>query len=374
MKNLLKTFCICLLVAISASTAFNLTSAEPGKAVVAASDLPLKIAPADVNIKYVGRFDTSDAAGPKCAWSASNITIKFNGTAANVKMSGRKDADRWQVSVDGKPTQVITMTGSPALFSLAADLPAGEHTVSMMRCGEAHLGPSQILGFQLSQDAKLLPVPAAKHRLEVIGDSISCGYGNEANAKEEHFTPQTENAYKTYGAIAARALDADYMCIAWSGKCMWPKNTIPEIYGRTLPFDASSKFDFSKWKPEAIVINLCTNDFGKETPEEEGWVKAYKEFISGLRKNNADAVIFCSVGPMMSDAWPKDKKALSTASRYLNRIVDECTKEGDKNIFFLKFDTQTGSNGYGADWHPSAKQHEVMSGTLINALKEKLKW
>ena len=51
--------------------------------------------------------------------------------------------------------------------------------------------------------------------MEVIGDSISCGYGNEAANEHEHFSPTTENAYFSYGAIAARAFNADYTCIAW---------------------------------------------------------------------------------------------------------------------------------------------------------------
>lgn len=336
-------------------------------------ELPVVVKPSNRKIKYVGRFDSSNPAGPKCSWSASNVTIKFTGTAANVKMTSKK-GDRWQISVDEKPTKVLQMTGSPVLFELASDLPGGKHTISLMKATEAHVGTTQILEFQLSKGAKLLQVPPAKHRLEIIGDSISCGYGNEANKKEDHFSPATENAYKTYGAIAARELDADYVCIAWSGKRMWPKNTIPELYGRIIPFDSNSKWDAAKWKPEAIVINLCTNDFGKETPEEDDWVNAYKHFIAELRNNTPKAAIFCSIGPMMNDSWPKGKKSLSTATGYLKRIVDECNKAGDKNVFFLAFKPQNGSNGFGADWHPSAKQHEAMAQTLVTTLKETLKW
>ncbi len=71
----------------------------------------------------------------------------------------------------------------------------------------------------------------------MIGDSISCGYGNEGKSQNEHFSPDTENARDAYGAIAARRLGADYACVAWSGRKMWPDNTVPEIYDRALPQD-----------------------------------------------------------------------------------------------------------------------------------------
>jgi hypothetical protein len=51
-----------------------------------------------------------------------------------------------------------------------------------------------------------------------IGDSITAGYGVLCNVSEAPFTAETESAYHTYAAVAARALDADAHVIAYSGK------------------------------------------------------------------------------------------------------------------------------------------------------------
>ena len=58
-------------------------------------------------------------------------------------------------------------------------------------------------------DGALMDPPAGAGRLiEVIGDSITCGYGNLGTlADADCFT--TESHWDTYGAVAARALGAE---------------------------------------------------------------------------------------------------------------------------------------------------------------------
>ncbi len=85
--------------------------------------------------------------------------------------------------------------GWTALYCLAANLPAGEHAVQLVKRTEAHTGVFQVLGVQLEQAAELLPPNKVDRRVEVIGDSISCGYGNEAANQNQHYTPDTQNGY-----------------------------------------------------------------------------------------------------------------------------------------------------------------------------------
>jgi hypothetical protein len=54
--------------------------------------------------------------------------------------------------------------------------------------------------------------------------------------------------------------------------------------------------------------------------------------------------------------------------------VDALRAAGDARIFFVEFPVQTGSNGYGCDWHPSLRTHELMGEQLEAELREKMKW
>jgi lysophospholipase L1-like esterase len=339
-----------------------------------AAALPVEVGITSANVRTMGRFDWREAAGPRCQWSASAITLRFQGTEVNAKIRDSNN-DILEIVIDGKPTSVLALQKGEHLYRIAGGLTNAARAVTLFKRTEAFVGIVQYEGFQLNAGGKMLAPPAPpKHRLEVIGDSISCGYGNEGANQNEHFTPATENAYLTYGAIAARKLNADYTCVAWSGKKMWPDNTIPELYDRALPTDAGSAWDFSRQAPDAVLINLATNDFGKENPDEKGWTDAYEAFIARARKNYPKAHIYCAAGSMMSDNYPAGHHALSTLRAYLTKIVADERASGDANISFLEFDPQDGKNGIGADYHPNVKTHEIMAEKLAEALTRDLKW
>jgi lysophospholipase L1-like esterase len=342
---------------------------------VRAAELPVKVAPNDPNITLIGRFDFRDDGGPRFAWSGSSIRIKFTGTAANVlfKESG---ADFIQAIVDGKPAKVLELNPKQTVYDAASGLADGEHTLELFKRNEAFGNVTQFQGFQLEAGKKLLaPPPAASRRIEVIGDSITCGYGNEGANEKEHFKPATENNYLAYGPVAARALNADCVEIAWSGKKLAPDNSICDVYDFTLPTDNTSKWDFTKYVPDAVIINLGTNDVGGGNPDEKMWTGAYVKFIERIRSHYPKAHIFCAVGSMLNDSWPKDQKALTTVKNYIHSVIDTLEKKGDKNVHFLEFTPQDGNaDGLGSDYHPNVKTHQKMADKLVEALKKELNW
>jgi len=353
------------------SSFFALAVTPLDNGIPAATPLPVQIAMNDSNLHFMGRWDMSNVSGMDCSWSGSAVAIHFHGTAINAQLI--LGNNRFEVVVDGVPTKVLV--GPAGLYSLASGLSDADHTVQLFKDTEAFVGTAKFSGFQLSQGGTILPYPIPAHRIEVIGDSISCGYGNEATDPKQRFSPATENAYWSYGAVAARAFGADYTCIAWSGKKLWPDNTVVSLYDRVLPTQPEPVWKFDAPKPDAVLINLCTNDFAPGNPNEEGWTKAYHVFIDQVRKNYPDVTIYLALGSMMSDQWPPGRNALSTARSYIQRVVTECNSAGDSKVHFLEFAPQNAAvNGLGADYHPSVKTDQVMAQTFIDALKKDLGW
>ncbi|MFA6288335.1 MAG: SGNH/GDSL hydrolase family protein [Opitutaceae bacterium] len=333
---------------------------------------PVDVSATDPLVRYVGRFDRANEAGPRCTWSASAVTVTFTGDSLGVKLND-SGQNFWQIVVDGVPTGVLALKKGENVYPVASGLSGGTHTAELVKRTEFFAGVTQVKGFQLAAGAKLLPTPARAHRIEVIGDSISCGYGNEAAGKDENFSNATENAWLAYGAVAAREVDADYVCVAWSGKKLWPNNSILEYYERTLP-DASSKWDFSTWTPDVVVINLGTNDFGKANPDEAGWVAAYVDFIKQIRSRYPKAAVYCAVGTMMSNWPPGGRMARTTILGYLAKVIEQANADGGQKVRLIDFGVQNQANGLGANWHPSAKTHALMGAQLAKTLKTDLGW
>ena len=341
-----------------------------------------------------GRFDrsASDAPGKSpaggelvFAWSGSRISARFSGTSAGAIFDDAGGKNQLAVIIDGKlrPAKLSAKSGEHA-YLLAAGLEPGEHEVTVHRLTEANVGETKFLGFRFGNGGKLLSYAAPEaqaRRIEVIGDSISTGYGNEGQDKNCHFSPETENHYLTYEAIAARNLGAELVTTAWSGKGVFSNRgstvdtvVMPVLWKRTLPERDDSKWNFSDYQPNVVVINLGSNDFAPEVQDITPFDRAYLAFVREVRSRYPKAAIFCAIGPALSDQWPEGRMALTHARSGIDGAVVALRSEGDAKIYFVEFPVQTGENGYGCDWHPNVKTHEMMAAVLERELRAKMAW
>lgn len=273
----------------------------------------------------------------------------------------------WQVVVDGKPAAVLTP--HPDLGEYAIDLGSdGVHDVSLVKRTEAFVGTTRFRGFDVPNGGLFQARRRAK-TIEFVGDSITAAFGNEGGSKEEQFKVETENAYLSYASIAARSLDAEVRILAWSGRKMWPDNTVPEIYDRVLPTQAAPLADDAA--PDAVVINLATNDFAPSNPEERGWTGAYEAFIRRVWAKYPEARVYATLGSMMTDDHPAGSRALSTARGYLTRMV---ARINDRRLRFVEFETQRAEDGIGSSWHPSVATQRKMAARLVEAMRKDLGW
>ncbi|KNY27194.1 lipolytic protein G-D-S-L family [Pseudobacteroides cellulosolvens ATCC 35603 = DSM 2933] len=322
-------------------------------------------------IRYDGRFDFTNPQSPKFAWTGSSIVANFSGTevSATLKSTG----ENWfQAIVDGK---VMTpfMVNSQSTVKLASGLTNGEHQIVLWKRTEASQGEVQFLGFNFGSGKLLAPPPAPERKIEFIGDSITCAYGNEGTSKDQPFTPKNENSYLSYAAITARSLNASANFIAWSGIGITMNyggaggQLIQDRYLMTLP-QSGVQWDFKKYIPHAVVINIGTNDFSTVTPDKTKFINNYKALISKIRTNYPDAHIFCTIGPMM---WGS---GLESCKSYVTDVVNDFKSKGDLKVYMMEYPQQSETNGYGEDWHPSLKTHQLMADQLTKEIKTKLGW
>ena len=280
------------------------------------------------------------------------------------------EAEAFKVALTGERDSVVTV---------ATALPQGEHTLRLMYVVEGYELKPDFRGFILDKGAALLPPPALpERRIEFIGNSITCGYGNESIVASDPFEYETENHYLTYAQLTCRALEAQAHVVARSGigvyrsydgpKTGTPENVMTSEYEYTNLYDRSERWDFSRYQPQLVCINLGTNDLSTNNYDVKLLKAAYKKFLSQVRSHNPKAKIVYLCGSMLGG------KELEIAKKTLNEVVDEANKAGDKEVYRFDFTPQTGDIRFGASWHPSVWQHQKMAAELTAYLRSLMQW
>lgn len=323
------------------------------------------------------------------SYSCSAVEFTFTGTKVTAEIcTSFEPKEEWEWIFQGYAAVFVNdsesetkrfplETGSKEYVIYESDK-AETVKIRIMKMSEAAFGNMGIVS--IIADGDITPTSPKKRRIEFIGDSITCGYGNEGVWNTDNFNTKQENPWIAYAALTARKLDMEFQLISWSGigvisgyveaDVNEPLNewVMPDLYDYTDRglentlgnSDDSNKeiWDNSRFSPEIIVINLGTNDQSytrgiKERVDDFG--NQYVAFLHKIRAKNPSAFVICTLGAMGQDLYAE-----------IERRVMEIN---DSRITSMQFDVQLESDGIGADWHPSAVTHMKMSEKLVEFIQ-----
>jgi hypothetical protein len=339
---------------------------------------PLMVDCSNVQIEYAGRIDASAEEGVDLLWSGTAIKMHFEGSSISALFEDENGDNYYNVFIDDDSLFIFRPDTTKRYYRLAKDLPKGKHTIEIFKRTEWNGGKTSFYGFKIEGGPKILPKPSPSQRqIEFYGNSITAGYAVEDTSGMDSPDSTYTNNYLSYAAITARYFDADYHCICKSGigiTVSWFPQIMPEIYDRTDPNDPDSKWDFSRYNPDIVVINLLQNDswivhlpefeefqnrFGNEAPDDAFIINAYQQFVTDLRTHYPGAHIICSLGCM--DAAQED-------SEWMDYIEEAVANLNDEKIHthFMPYIKATA--------HPSIMDHEEMATSLIGYIEEHIDW
>ena len=353
--------------------------------------VPLKgtvIKPSNPDIVYTGRISFTNPDRPAWNFPGIQIIAAFEGTS--LRMIAKPKSGYFMAQIDqAEPFKVAFRGERDSVVTLATALPEGRHLVRLMYVIEGYEFYPEFWGFVLDKGRQLVDAPVLPSRkIEFIGNSITCGYGNEGLKKEEHFDYATENHYYSYASITARNLQAQHWVVARSGigayrnydgpKTGNPESNMPVQYEytgyawkpelRQQPTFLREKWDFSRYQPDVVCINLGTNDLSTNNYDPALLKNGYQKLLKMVRQHNPQAKIVFLTGTMLYN------QELQLAKRLLDEVTAEAQKAGDKEVYRFDMAPIDDNAFYGNDWHPNIYQDEKMAGELTAYLRKLMNW
>lgn len=253
----------------------------------------------------------------------------------------------------------------------------------------------------LRTDGSFMPIEEKPYKIEIIGDSITSGEGSVGAKKEEEWISMWFSAQNNYARMTAELMNAEYRIVSQSGWGIYtgwdnnPNAVIPKYYEtvcgvingeKNRKLGAFERNDFTSWQPDAVVINLGTND--GEAFNSPAWTdpdsgKTYKQrinvdgsyndadlkhikeamidFLKRVRKHNSKAYILWVYGMLGAPI-------LELLREGMNDYVHETQ---DKRAAFLQLEDTT-KEQLGARQHPGLAAHQKAAQIIANHLKRVL--
>lgn len=199
------------------------------------------------------------------------------------------------------------------------------------------------------------PVPPRALFLEFIGDSLTSGEGVIGALEETDWISPLFSASRSWARQTASLLDAGFRCVSQSGwgVCSgWDgdtTHTLPRLYSETL--------SLRKQEPDAIIINLGTNDAsaiqsGLGPVDVDGFEEGALAFLRQLRAEHPAAKLVWAYGMV-------DHFLRSQLERAVNRFG---------NAWYLPLPAVTAET-MGSRQHPGPLCHRAAAQTTAEFLK-----
>ena len=340
----------------------------------------------DARVTYVGRT-LVEGTDVSFDWTGVYFRIAFSGKSLTMRVSDTKWDDTPEMAatrhnyfniwidapMSAEPHRIIEVASTDTVIELIdpnylKNSKQKLHTVVVQKRTEGEQGKTTVHAF--ATDAKGMfyqAEPIRERQLEFIGASYDCGYGVDDTSRFAKFTPETENASRSFPAIISRYFGADYVVVAHSGmgaarnyNSKFAGYHMPDRYLQTFDMDSTQ---LTRWnaeesdiRPALTCIYLGGNDFSVSLqPSYENFRDGYYRLIRYIKDNYGENHPVLCVS----------SKAHSTLLDYMRDMVKFCPMP---NVYFMACCPAlhlSTDEDLGAAMHPNYIGHQKFSYAYI---------
>lgn len=339
------------------------------------------------NVRLVGRFNVLGQSNWPMAGLETFVPAFNDSTSVIVEFDQCTNNDSSYPSgcgcnyfvtsvVNGVSTGITNI--KPDATSLSITVPASnkESKVEVYKITEASYHPAcgvmsiksvssssqAARGLQLSKSNS---ASSSKIKLQVFGDSLTCGYG-ALGVNPCDYSPETESAYTSWASVLAKAIDADLSQVTWSGKGVvrnygdanqMSQYPLPFYYNRTLGLYETDKgfsgddlyWDASQYQADIVLVLLGSNDYSTNpVPESAEFIHGYTALVQQIKKDypRSKIVLLCS---------PDQETTM--------KCPNVATTAIQNAVYFLQIGATP--NWTGCSGHPDQDQQRFMAETYV---------
>ncbi len=336
-----------------------------------------QVIPSDQTVTTFGRTYYSNNS-LHFNWTNSGFQFTFTGTSVSAVFNAANSVSAGtflKVYVDDNDPVTLNLPNrNNNTVVLAENLENKTHRVRVVKRSENVWGGTVSVSKLLMDGTIGAPPANATRKIEVIGDSITCGFGNMVTPTTGAggYQSKEEDGTATYATLAASYFGADCSVIARSGigfSCDSAGNKnllMGAVYGYTDHLSgggtASPAWDFAANPSDVVILALGTNDTANS--DSADYETKARQMLSIVRANNPDSHIIWAYG-MMTDS----------RSNILKQIVADANASGDKKVYYHALTHMNSiENGPGGGGHPGAAAHVYNSKTLASLIAQVTGW
>lgn len=270
-------------------------------------------------------------------------------------------------------------------YTVTSGIGDGSHLIRLVKITEADWNnpfpqPNFLTlhGFVLDTGALICSNnPQPSRRIEYIGDSITAGYCNMCQIDPSETEGYAKESFAlSWPTLVSKAVGAAHHATAWSGfglvrNCCGGVTHMPEVFGRTLAsVEGERPWNYTLWVPDAVVINLGTNDNLSPTTEGEIEVMYQEQYIQFVRNISSfyqsangglGPTFFLACGPMSEAYCP-----------YVFNVISALESSGYPVLFLDQRHVLNSTNQ--CCGHPDAMADETIAEITAPVIQDALGW
>ena len=350
-------------------------------------------------LRVHGRCGNRQKHGIPLFWSGASVEFNVTGTELwfEYECIGQTNGDYMRVEIDGADMSRFMLQEGHHKICVFTRF-GGEEVKNVRIYREMQASDLTILIKTIHTDGEFHPLPNRRHKIEVIGDSVTSGEGLAGARCLLHWIPAVFSCRGNYALLIAQELDADYSIVSQSGwgvYSSWDNHTdhalplyFEQVCGVTsapnqLRLGAGDLHDFANDPTDITIVNLGSNDAGafanspwvdkhgvshKLKLDEHGIpctedvkrvTDAVYNFCAKIRKLRPNSIIlWCH--HMLSDRLSDDIAEAVTrfaAEAKDDKVYTVCLPRADEAL-------------QGARKHPGSEAHKLYADAILKKLRD----